>query len=40
MKNLLAVCLLSSLMAPWLPASWVWVEGENAVKTNIGKHPW
>ena len=27
-------------MASWLPASWVWVEGEQAVKTNIGKHPW
>ena len=39
MKHLLAVCLFS-LLAPWLSASWVWVEGEQAVKTNIGKHPW
>lgn len=30
---------LMILTAP-LPAAWVWVEGEQASSTNIGKHPW
>ena len=40
MKHFLAACLFSFVMASWLPASWVWVEGEQAVKSNAGKHPW
>jgi hypothetical protein len=40
MKHLLFVLLVSSLIAPSLPAAWVWGEGEQAVTTNIGKHPW
>lgn len=31
--------VLMTLSAP-LSAAWVWVEGEQATKTNIGKHPW
>ncbi len=31
--------VLTILSAP-LFAAWVWVEGEQASKTNIGKHPW
>ncbi|MDF3057768.1 MAG: hypothetical protein K0R17_1983 [Rariglobus sp.] len=32
--------LLTTVFSAPLSAAWVWVEGEAAVRTNVGKHPW
>jgi hypothetical protein len=32
--------LIWVLVCTRMPAAWVWVEGEQATQTNIGRHPW
>lgn len=40
MRHLSAVCFIAILALCTAQGAWVWVEGEQATQTNIGKHPW
>ncbi|MFA6287007.1 MAG: hypothetical protein WC661_06430 [Opitutaceae bacterium] len=39
-RILALLVVFSSLINCRISAAWVWVEGEQAASTNIGKHPW